>query len=422
MIPDYDDDYVVDSIARRMGPMPAWEVTLCVFLSLAIAVMLGLIASFAARAWRLAIVVALAFAAPSFAQTDSKIRDCTVFVSIHNASGSGTSVSPNGLIITNEHVVGREKKARVDFPGGETLIGDVVLVDKQADLAAIVVKPTKQFAWAGIAEYTPRVGDPIWAVGYPLGVGPHVREGKVTGYQTQARPNFLLVDTLINHGDSGGSIYSAKGELVGTQESYSDARHVGNAVALNEIRAFVQRCQQCPPYMCPPGGGCPPPYGGQGGGQGGGGYPGPKQLPPYSPQSPNTPPAPYQPTQPPVGPMPQPTTPTQPTAPAIDWSKWEKEAKANQEATAKAIAELKEVIAKIPAGPPGKEGAPGANGPAGKDGVSVTGPPGPPGKDGQPGRDGASADAAMIVMLEKRLIVLENALSAGVKFRVQPKQ
>ncbi len=135
------------------------------------------------------------------------------------ALGSGFIVSPDGVIVTNNHVVDGAQKITVTLDDGREFTGTVVGTDPKTDLAVVRIDATDlpTVAW-GDSEAL-KVGDPILAIGNPFGVGTTATSGIVSarGRDLHSGPydDFLQVDAAINHGNSGGPLLDVYGHVVG---------------------------------------------------------------------------------------------------------------------------------------------------------------------------------------------------------------
>jgi|SRR5208283_244218 len=137
--------------------------------------------------------------------------------------GSGVIVTSNGYILTNNHVVENADELTVELWDGHKYPAKVVGADPKTDIAVVKIEA------AGLSPVTfadsdkIRVGDVVFAVGNPLGVGETVTMGivsaksrnvhileDVSGYE-----DFIQTDAAINMGNSGGALLDAKGRLIG---------------------------------------------------------------------------------------------------------------------------------------------------------------------------------------------------------------
>ena len=134
--------------------------------------------------------------------------------------GSGVIVSPNGYILTNQHVVDAAEEIEVALPGGKKLLAKVVGNDPETDLAVLRVDAEGLHAITFGSSDALRVGDVVLAIGNPFGVGQTVTSGIISalgrsGLQINTFENFIQTDAAINPGNSGGPLVDARGNLIG---------------------------------------------------------------------------------------------------------------------------------------------------------------------------------------------------------------
>ena len=134
--------------------------------------------------------------------------------------GSGVIVSPDGYILTNNHVIDNAREVTVTLPDKREFKGKIVGADPKTDLAVVKIDgdnlPT--VAWGDASKL--QVGEYVLAVGNPFGLNSTVTLGIVSavgrGHMgiTQYE-DFIQTDAAINPGNSGGALVNTKGELVG---------------------------------------------------------------------------------------------------------------------------------------------------------------------------------------------------------------
>lgn len=137
--------------------------------------------------------------------------------------GSGVIVSKNGYILTNNHVVEEADELKVALNDGRELEAKLIGTDPKTDIAVIKIDADDLPVVTLADSDKLRVGDLVFAIGNPLGVGQTVTMGIVSatgrsvgilaergGYE-----NFIQTDAAINQGNSGGALIDAKGRLVG---------------------------------------------------------------------------------------------------------------------------------------------------------------------------------------------------------------
>ena len=143
---------------------------------------------------------------------------------IQQSLGSGVIISPDGVIVTNTHVVkgGTDTQIRVALADKREYDAKIVAQDEHTDLAVLKIEkggndfPFLQFSDSDKLE----VGDVVLAIGNPFGVGQTVTSGIISALaRTEMAPGdsqvFLQTDAAINPGNSGGALVDMNGKLVG---------------------------------------------------------------------------------------------------------------------------------------------------------------------------------------------------------------
>lgn len=135
------------------------------------------------------------------------------------AQGSGFFISPDGYIVTNNHVVENASDVQVVMDDGKILPAKVVGTDKKTDLALLKVNTGSNYPYVDFAAKAPRVGDWVLAVGNPFGLGGTVTAGIVSarGRDIGSGPydDFIQIDAPVNRGNSGGPAFNTEGKVVG---------------------------------------------------------------------------------------------------------------------------------------------------------------------------------------------------------------
>jgi serine protease Do len=153
---------------------------------------------------------------------------------IESALGSGVIVNPEGLIVTNAHVISEADEITVVLPDGREFEADKVLVDKPTDLALLRISNSQEdLPYVSLRpSETLEVGDLVLAIGNPFGVGQTVTGGIVSALARSSLDindfNFFIqTDAAINPGNSGGALVAMDGGVVGINTAiYS--RHGGS--------------------------------------------------------------------------------------------------------------------------------------------------------------------------------------------------
>ncbi|MFC3691906.1 DegQ family serine endoprotease [Chenggangzhangella methanolivorans] len=134
--------------------------------------------------------------------------------------GSGFVIDPNGIVVTNNHVIDGADEITVNFNDGSKLTAELVGKDQKTDMAVLRVKPPKPLKAVkfGDAEKL-RVGDWVLAIGNPFGLGGSVSAGIVSARNRNINSgpydNFIQTDAAINRGNSGGPLFNTDGDVVG---------------------------------------------------------------------------------------------------------------------------------------------------------------------------------------------------------------
>ena len=135
--------------------------------------------------------------------------------------GSGVIVNSEGYILTNHHVVDGALEIKVEMTDNRTFTAKLVGSDPPSDLAVLKVD-AKDLPTLSLGDSDRvRVGDPVLAIGNPMGIGQTVTSGIVsakgrqTGLSDGSFEDFLQTDAAINRGNSGGALVNTSGELIG---------------------------------------------------------------------------------------------------------------------------------------------------------------------------------------------------------------
>ena len=170
---------------------------------------------------------------------------------VQRGLGSGVIVSQDGYILTNNHVVEGVDSVKVELPDSRTFTAKVVGTDPATDLAVVKIDATSLPTLVIGDSDAVKVGDVVLAVGNPLGVGETVTSGIISakGRQTpeggDGYQDFLQTDAAINHGNSGGALVNAGGQLIGINSqimSVSDGNiGLGFAIPSNMAKSVMDQ-------------------------------------------------------------------------------------------------------------------------------------------------------------------------------------
>ncbi len=163
--------------------------------------------------------------------------------------GSGVIVSPEGYLLTNNHVIEGADDIEVQLSDGRRASAKVVGTDPETDVAVLKISLDKLPVVAFGSVETAQVGDIVLAIGNPFGVGQTVTAGIVSALGRNQLgintfENFIQTDAAINPGNSGGALVDAQGNLLGINTAiYSrsgGSLGIGFAIPANTARLVME--------------------------------------------------------------------------------------------------------------------------------------------------------------------------------------
>lgn len=134
--------------------------------------------------------------------------------------GSGAVIdAEKGYVVTNAHVVAGGKGFLINVPDGRVIEARLIGLDTPTDIAVLQADDLRVDAVSIANSDELRVGDIVFAVGYPLGLGQSLSLGVISGLGRTASSgslqDFIQTDAAINSGNSGGPLLDSRGRLVG---------------------------------------------------------------------------------------------------------------------------------------------------------------------------------------------------------------
>jgi serine protease Do len=190
---------------------------------------------------------------PSVVVIRGRGRDVTASGQTRYAeTGSGVLISTDGQVMTASHVVHLLDEISVEFLGGETVTAQVVASEPAADLSLLKldrVPPGARVATMADTN-TVQVGEQVIVVGAPYGLGHSLSVGYISArwapntiYRTMPLAEFFQTDAVINTGNSGGPMFSMKGEVIGIVShnisKSGGSEGLGFVVTLNTARQLL---------------------------------------------------------------------------------------------------------------------------------------------------------------------------------------
>ncbi len=176
------------------------------------------------------------------------------------SGGSGFIISPDGFILTNNHVIEGASKVDVHYGadengnGGRTVQAKIVGRDPATDMALLKIDIDQQMPWIRLGDSDRiRKGDWAIAIGHPfqfentLTVGVISAKGRSLGLsrETQSFENFIQTDAAINFGNSGGPLLSISGEVIGINTAIrGGAQGIGFATPINTAKVLLPQLKE----------------------------------------------------------------------------------------------------------------------------------------------------------------------------------
>jgi serine protease Do len=171
------------------------------------------------------------------------------------AVGTGFIVTSDGYVVTNKHVVHNGIEYSVSLSDGRTLPADLVAEAPAYDIAVIKIRTDKPLPPVKIGDSdTLRQGDPVIAIGNPLGFTSTVTTGIISAFNRDQGftefDNYMQTDAAINQGNSGGPLFNIKGEVIGVNAAiFTTGADTGNVgiglvIPINDAKFVVQHMRE----------------------------------------------------------------------------------------------------------------------------------------------------------------------------------
>jgi serine protease Do len=165
--------------------------------------------------------------------------------------GSGVVISPDGYILTNNHVVDSATDVLVTLPDRREFKAKVIGTDPKTDIAVLKIEASNLPVITVGNSAKMQIGDAVLAIGNPYGVGQTVTMGIVsatgrTGLGIEDYEDFIQTDASINPGNSGGALVNDRGELIGINTAIlapgsGGNQGIGFAVPVNLARNVMDQ-------------------------------------------------------------------------------------------------------------------------------------------------------------------------------------
>ena len=166
--------------------------------------------------------------------------------------GTGIIISTDGYVVTNAHVTENAKKITLFTSDNEELSAQLIGADSKTDIALLKIENPINLVMSSFADSEQtRVGNRVFAIGNPFGLGNSVSAGIISAKERDIEKgpydNFLQTDTVINQGNSGGPLFNMNGEIIGINTAIfsTDGNSSGIAFATpsNIVKWVVEQLQ-----------------------------------------------------------------------------------------------------------------------------------------------------------------------------------
>ena len=174
--------------------------------------------------------------------------------------GSGFIIHRDGYVVTNNHVVDNARQITVELADGRSLPADLISADPDADLAILRIHSDAPLPTMELGESNDlMIGEPVIAVGNPLGYNHSVSTGIVSAVHRDIDPrkpaaddptplkgedaalrDLIQTDAAINPGNSGGPLLNAYGQVIGINTAIkANAQNIGFAIPIDRLRDLI---------------------------------------------------------------------------------------------------------------------------------------------------------------------------------------
>jgi len=168
------------------------------------------------------------------------------------STGSGFVLTPDGLVVTNNHVVAQAQQIVVRVADGREFSAEVVGRDASTDVALLRLntggREELPALYLGDSDKL-EVGDWVVAIGNPFGLDHSVSHGMISAKErvlgVGVFDDFIQTDALINPGNSGGPLFNMRGEVVGVNTAImSQGQGIGFAVPINMVKDLLPNLRE----------------------------------------------------------------------------------------------------------------------------------------------------------------------------------
>ncbi|MBR9853538.1 MAG: trypsin-like serine protease [Algicola sp.] len=154
-------------------------------------------------------------------------------------TGSGVIISPDGYIVTNNHVIANSSQLEVTLNNNKTYKAEVIGTDADSDIALVKIEADEALPYLAFGDSdNAKIGEWVLAVGNPFNLTSTVTAGIVSAKARSLSPtrtqSFIQTDAAVNPGNSGGALVNTNGDLIGINTAITSqtGSYVGYAFAV----------------------------------------------------------------------------------------------------------------------------------------------------------------------------------------------
>ncbi|MCD6499628.1 MAG: trypsin-like peptidase domain-containing protein [Deltaproteobacteria bacterium] len=162
--------------------------------------------------------------------------------------GSGVIIDPRGYAVTNEHVLSRATKIKVQLSDNRVFTARVIGADRRFDLAVLQIQTGHRLPSVTMGTSSDLMsGEPVIAIGNPFGLSHTVSVGVISALHRRLKirnhvyEDFIQTDAAINPGNSGGPLLNILGQLIGINTAiHKGGSGIGFAIPIDRVKQAVR--------------------------------------------------------------------------------------------------------------------------------------------------------------------------------------
>ena len=171
----------------------------------------------------------------------------------HQSLGSGVLIDPNGVIVTNAHVIQKATAIKITLSDNRQFPANILGADVKSDLAILKIDSDTPLPYLKMGRSDDlMIGETALAIGNPFGLQHTVTQGIISALhrtisdrKDRAFHDFVQVDASINPGNSGGPLLNINGSLIGINAAiYKRAEGIGFAIPIDHVKRIVNELIQ----------------------------------------------------------------------------------------------------------------------------------------------------------------------------------